>query len=286
MEVCGIIDIDHLKGVAGSARRAHPLSRRGLSMRVLNLQGERVGKFSTCVAIFSCLPGGLAFAEAPHSGLHLGVNATYATVGDDTEISGESALAQTNFVDSGSVASSIPVDAKGFGVGAQIGYDWSISDRAFLGVEADLNGVNLEETGSQPGPSDPSRIMTSRLSLNYLATVRARAGYWFTERLEGHVSAGLASGDAELTTALTRTPSCTGNNCQMGSASETLTGWAAGIGGEYILSDRIGLRFDYSHYDLGELSHRMTDPAFPATVFIADADVSGDAIQAGLSWHF
>jgi outer membrane immunogenic protein len=235
----------------------------------------------------ACLLSAASVAAAnPAGGFHAGIFVSYGNSGDATLISGANPATQTGFVDTGDVASVIPVDGSNFGGGARVGFDWPLGDKAFIGVEASFNYLGVDETSSRPGPADSSRIMTANVQQEYLATALVRVGYWLSDNMDLHVTGGLAYGDTEMTTALTRIPSCVGNNCQQGTTSETVTGWALGAGAEFALSPTMGLRLDYLHYDLGEQSHLMTDPAFPAFVFAARSEFSGDIVQAGVSWRF
>ena len=239
---------------------------------------------TTVVSAVSFAAMDVAVANAA-GGFHAGVFVAYAQSGDATSISGANPATQA-FIDGGNVASLIPVDGSAFGGGVQAGYDWPLGDKAFIGVEASVAYLGMDETSSLPGPTDASRIMTANVQQDYLATALVRVGYMISDKVDLHVAGGFAFGDTEMTTALTRTPSCAGNNCQQGSTSDTSTGWALGAGAEFALSPTMGLRIDYLHYDLGEQSHLMTDPAFPAFVFSASSDFSGDIIQAGISWRF
>lgn len=245
----------------------------------------RIAILAASVVSAAGLTTGVAIAK-PAGGFHAGVFVAYAQSGDATLISGANPATQTNWVDTGDVASVIPVEGSNFGGGAQVGFDWPLGDKAFIGVEAGFTYLGVDETSSRPGPADASRIMTANVQQEYLATALVRAGYWVSDDIDLHVAGGIAFGDTEMTTALTRIPSCVGNNCQQGATSDTATGWALGAGAEFALSPKMGLRIDYLHYDLGEQSHLMTDPAFPATIFNARSDFSGDIVQAGISWRF
>jgi outer membrane immunogenic protein len=220
------------------------------------------------------------------SGFHAGVFASYGSSGDATLLSGLTPTIQTNWIDTGDVASEVPMDGTNFGGGVRGGYDWPLGGSLFVGVEASVAYLGIDEQSSRPGPTDASRIVTATVQQDYLATAMARAGFVASSTIRLQLSGGFAFGDTDMTTALTRTPSCTGNNCQQGSTSDTATGWALGAGAEYALSPTMALRLDYLHYDLGTQSHQMTDPAFPATVFVAESDFSGDLVQIGVDWSF
>ena len=54
------------------------------------------------------------------------------------------------------------------------------------------------------------------------------------------------------------------DNCQSGSVSDTKIGWTIGGGLEWAFAYNWSLKGEYLYYDLGTLSHLMTDPFFPA----------------------
>jgi outer membrane immunogenic protein len=250
--------------------------REDMSMRVKQL-------------LVLALAGGFAFpasATPAWNAMYFGVNAGYAWNGDDaTDLTGLSGNAP-GFITAGDVASHLPLDAGGFAGGLQLGKNWLVSPTWVLGLEADINYTDLSDTTALPGPTDASRIMTTVQELNWLGTVRARAGVLIEASVLAYATGGFAFGDGDLSTALTRIPSCVGNNCQNGSISESLTGWTLGAGAEFAVASNWTMKVEYLYYDLGEASHLMTDPAFPATVFRADAEFTGSVARLGLNFAF
>jgi outer membrane immunogenic protein len=166
-----------------------------------------------------------------------------------------------------------------------------------LGFETDLQWANLSSTVAVPGPTDPSRIMTANEKLDWFGTARARAGITPWDRALIYVTGGLAYGHAALSTGLTRVSLVTGantcvvppagaNNCENGSVTATRLGWTIGGGLEWALSNNWSLKAEYLYYDLGTVSHTMSDPNFPGTVFNASADLKGSIARAGLNYRF
>ena len=217
------------------------------------------------------------------TGFYLGANAGYGWTGNTdriTAVNDAAGLVGGNFV-----ATSLPIDASGFVGGGQIGYNWQISPLWVVGLEADLAWTDIHGSVSVPGPNDASRIMTGTQKLDWLGTVRGRLGIAPVDRMLLFVTGGFAYGNGSLATALTRTIGCPGNNCQQGSTSGTLTGWTVGGGAEWAFAANWSAKAEYLYYDLGSLSHLMTDPNFPS-VFNARADFTGHIAQLGVNYRF
>jgi len=230
------------------------------------------------------------------TGFYVGGNAGYAWTKSTDTVTGVSGSAP-GLITSGSVASSLALDPKGFIGGGQIGYNWQPSTMWVFGLETDLQWADLKSTVALPGATDASRIMTANEKLNWFGTVRARVGVTPWDRALIYVTGGLAYGHVNLSTALTRVSLVTGantcvlpgggaNNCENGSAADTRVGWTVGGGLEWALSGNWSLKAEYLYYDLGNISHSMTDPNFPGTVFNASAGLKGSIARAGLNYRF
>ena len=221
------------------------------------------------------------------TGLYVGGHAGYGWMDSADRVSDVTGSA---FVASGSIASSIPLDPGGFIGGGQIGYNWQVTPMWVIGLEADISWTDFDETASRPGPADPSRVLTAHQKLDSFGTVRGRLGLTPANGWLAYVTGGLAYGRGSLSTALTRTTGagCAGgaNNCQQGSVSDTLTGWTVGGGLEWAVANNWTMKAEYLYFDLGSVSHLMTDPFFPATTFSASADFKGSIARVGLNYRF
>jgi outer membrane immunogenic protein len=223
------------------------------------------------------------------TGFYIGGHAGYGWMKSTDAISGANAFG-TALLTSGDIATSIPLDPRGFIGGGQLGYNWQISPRWVVGVEADISWTDMQKTVAAPGPNDFRRIMTASEKLDWFGTVRARVGFIPVDRLLVYGTGGLAYANASLSTALTRvlndgTTACANNNCQTGSTSETRVGWTIGGGTEWAFTNNWSLKAEYLYYDLGTLSHTMTDPTFPS-IFKAAAQLKGNIARAGVNYHF
>jgi outer membrane immunogenic protein len=126
---------------------------------------------------------------------------------------------------------SFNTNGDGFIYGAQAGYNYQI-DQFVVGLEGDISGSTVKGDGSCAGT--PARCQTQQ---DWLASVRARVGYAF-DRLLIYGTGGVAftSYNNEQTTPI-----------HVGWDENTRTGWTAGLGVEYAITDHItaGLEWKY-----------------------------------------
>ena len=199
--------------------------------------------------------------------------------------------------------------------GAQIGYDWQLGQdhlgraRFVVGLEADIQaeagaGVGGTLANAAPGAFNAANTITGNVSvsahLDYLGTARARAGYLLKPNLLLYATAGMAYGEAELTTQ-TSLLAIDGNGAPLGSAfgstrySNMLVGWTAGGGFEWMFHDRWSVRAEYLYYDLGAVSVAgalpgMTPAGAPSNAYTLASQVSarfnGNVVRGGLNYHF
>lgn len=228
------------------------------------------------------------------TGWYVGVNAGWAWNDSTDTITAANAAAQGFVVPPPQIATSLPLSSNGFIGGGQAGYNWQVAPMWVLGFESDIQWADIKKTVSLPGPSAPTRIMTAHEKLDLFGTVRGRVGVAPWDRALFYVTGGLAYGQANLSTALTRpgapppvpADGCGGfNNCQAGSTTGTRFGWTVGAGLEWAFVKDWSFKAEYLYYDLGNISHVMTDPFFPAT-FNASADLKGNIARMGLNYRF
>ncbi|MDB5551830.1 MAG: outer membrane protein Omp31 precursor [Rhizobium sp.] len=156
------------------------------------------------------------------TGFYIGVNAGYGGDKNSYSINGL-----------GNIAS---ITSGGFIGGGQIGYNYQFLGTAFvLGLEADLQATNIEGKVTILGLGIGSK-------LDYLGTVRARLGYAFTDRALIYATGGLAYGRVKT------------NIANIISFGGTNTGWTAGAGIEYALTQNWSLKTEYLYVDLGSKS--------------------------------
>lgn len=198
---------------------------------------------------------------------------------------------QTNFIGLGSALSGTSsVNQNGFLGGAQVGYNNQFMDKYVVGLEADIQGSNVRGYGASYGLGSTSATWTGNgrssngvgstevnAGLNWIGTVRARAGYLVTPTLLTYATAGLAYGDAwakiqnqslyvinDIANYVTGNQQFSGN----GQNNQILVGYAAGGGVEWMMSQNWSLKSEAIYYNLGNLnatSSSFSPPMYSAT---------------------
>jgi outer membrane immunogenic protein len=123
-------------------------------------------------------------------------------------------------------------DADGAVGGAQVGYNWQ-KQQFVYGIEAD---VSLADIGVRESFVGPFGVVTASGSIDWLATIRGRAGVLVQPRLLVYATAGLAIVNAEA--------SVDGMGFHL-SQSETDTGFVYGLGVESKWTDTMSVRVEY-----------------------------------------
>ena len=124
--------------------------------------------------------------------------------------------------------------ASGFTGGLQGGYDFQM-DRFVLGVAGDINYSSLKRTYNDTLPTD------IRASMNWNGSVRARFGYVVQSNFMVYATGGYAFGNVRVTDASLRPMTQT----------RMLSGWTAGVGGEYAFSRNWTAMLEYRYISLG-----------------------------------
>ena len=115
----------------------------------------------------------------------------------------------------------------GFKGGGLIGYNYQM-DHIVVGAEADLGTSTDLVRNTQP-------TADFRFNMNYIATVRGRAGYAMDDTLF-YLTAGGAYAQGELNGIVAAIPS---------HLKADQFGWSVGAGMEHAVSDRLRLRMEY-----------------------------------------
>lgn len=158
----------------------------------------------------------------------------------------------------------------GFIGGGQVGCNFQ-TGMLVLGLEGDFDSFR-----SNPGffnNTNGSLGVQQSLTTNYLATVRPRLGI-AADRNFAYITGGVAFANA----------SYTDNNLTasgVASASQTLTGWAAGAGWEYAFADRWTVRAEYLIAGFPTMSAVNTVVPFTGT-----ADLTVQVLRAGVNFKF
>jgi len=168
------------------------------------------------------------------------------------------------------------LDDSGLGYGLQIGYNYRMDNWVF-GVEGDFSALNAGDSVSSiefPG-AGPDSVKTD---IQGIASLRGRIGYAMDEWMffgtagYGYTQFNLKSADVF---------SGTQDNQKFADG-----GWVAGLGVEYAMTNYLGVRLEYLHYNFGKKqslfpsSNTDIDPG--DNVKINDVD----SVRLGLNYQF
>lgn len=153
--------------------------------------------------------------------------------------------------------------------GVQLGYDYQI-DSVVLGAVADI-ALSSFATGM----SDPALGLDYSSKLEYLGTVRARAGFLPTDNLLIYAHGGFAYGrfSPVVTSSLVAFPDLSTAN---------RFGWTIGAGIEYALAENISLQTEYVYANLGTVS--TSNAGIPPSS--ATETLTLQSVRAGLNFRF
>jgi len=184
----------------------------------------------------------------------------------------------------------------GFIGGAQLGANWNFAGNVVAGVETDLHGVSgntdtrWKLATAQGGGNAFLTYDQRTATLNYIGTVRGRLGYLATPTLLVYGTGGMAYGGVVSNTAIVTR--------RLGGANQTfinpvfqdsLMGWAAGGGVEWMFMPDWSAKIDYLHYDLGNVTTSGYAAATSGNYNYTASNATrfnGDLIHAGVNRHF
>jgi outer membrane immunogenic protein len=198
------------------------------------------------------------------SGIYLGGNAggMWGTV--DTTVASKSGAAFSPTV--GSTESFSPSGVFG---GGQIGYNYQMSNLVF-GLELAGDFTDFDKALS----TTDSDIVTVNSDWNAAASLRA--GYVFSYGALVYLKGGYAMADLKHSWA-------DGGSSASFSDSNTVNGWQAGAGYEYLISSDVSVGLEYTYADYGSDTFTGTSGLITAT---HDVETKIQTVSARLNWHF
>ena len=163
--------------------------------------------------------------------------------------------------------------------GAQIGYNFQAGNWVY-GLEADfdLSSARKETTGPNPAYTFFGN-WTNKTGVEALGTARLRLGYAFDRALV-YATGGLAYGKM-----VNKFQAGNGGAGYTWSETNWRTGWTAGGGLEYMLTDRLSIKGEALYYDLGEEDHISVYPPFNAQFGLTDR-MTGVIGRIGINYLF
>jgi outer membrane immunogenic protein len=177
--------------------------------------------------------------------------------------------------------------------GFQGGYNWQIDRHWLVGVEADFQGSSENQTVciydcTFPGVAFFSRNMIVSQRLDWLATVRGRAGWTYGPVLF-YGTGGLAVG--EVNTDISLSDFNFGKAISASaSVPATKLGWTAGFGGEMQIFGNWTGKIEYLYVDLGNVGAADFTEAFlpPLDIEMQHINTSfrDHIVRVGLNYKF
>lgn len=262
------------------------------------------------------------FAEMPSrcnwTGFYLGANAGYwrsqtnkiTTTGTTTYINPIFALGASN------VANALTQFANtnssqhpnGFIGGVQAGYDYATNNNILLGLAIDFDGLtNSSNTFTKQKTVNLVDFNESYMGslaveqrINFLGSVRARLGFLYNPSFLIYATGGFAYGNVTLDSAWAAQeslgPVIFPTIAAQRNLNETLTGWTAGAGIEWLFKPNWSAMIEYSYYSLQDLNARATlaqiNGGMSPSLLWASASVntamslSAGSIRVGINYHF
>ncbi len=206
----------------------------------------------------------------------------------------------TTAMNLGTLSPTMKAGTPGFSGGAFLGYNMQSGPLVF-GVEMDVSRPGRGPDGTEirgpvTTPSAPGLVTQTRNEIDWLATLRARAGYLVSPRTLVYVTGGLAGGRIHGETTVTPfgpTATCDNNFfCSLGAGSATKWGWTVGAGVDYAFGSAWTVKLDYLYFDLGKISYTANEAsaAFPQYAgspnLNVTTDVTGHLLRAGIAYRF
>lgn len=168
------------------------------------------------------------------------------------------------------------MDLSGWLAGGTIGANMQMGSFV-LGVEGDVDWTNITGEGDAIDPLDPNPSVPST-KLDWLATLRARAGIAVDNLVLYGTAGGAWSGGSMTITNLDGA----GDD---ETADITASGWTAGVGAEYALSDNMSVKAEYLYTRLSMDPVDFTNVP-PADHLTAKGTADINTIKLGLNFKF
>ncbi|MDO8981428.1 MAG: porin family protein [Afipia sp.] len=193
-------------------------------------------------------------------------------------------VTQTNFP--GFEVASLGNDSSGVVGGGQIGYNWQFAPNWLLGIEGDISGTGIRSTNTAPilfAGGVPVGVGFNHIAdrnIDWMASIRGRLG-WVWDRWMVYGTGGAAWADVNYRNDLTF-----GGVFNPVSVNKTLSGWVAGGGVEYAVSNNWTVRAEYLYYDFGDETVVNLSPVIVGGTNNATWDNHIHVVRAGVNYKF
>lgn len=262
--------------------------------------------------------GNFIFAEPHWNGFYLGANTGYwraqnndlTTTGSINFINPAFEPGASNIVNAliQIADNKFSLRPNGFIGGGQAGYNYPFCTGFLLGFNFDFDGLTnsnhtytLQKSVNLVDFDESyAGTLVVKQKINYLGTIRARAGYLFYPTILLYAAGGFAYGNVTLNTSWTVQeslgPAVFPTIAAQKNVSKTLTGWTAGIGIEWLFQPNWSTSLEYTYYKLNglhtsaNLSQTNTSLSPPVLWGSAAAKtnltLSSGTIRLGVNYHF
>jgi outer membrane immunogenic protein len=177
--------------------------------------------------------------------------------------------------------------------GLTAGFNFQASNY-LLGFEGDINWFGFKGSATSgavyPCCAPTSFTINSTASADWLATIRVRLGVLATPTFLLYATGGAALGEVNANWNFRDTFATAAESASL---NNTLLGWTAGGGGEYLFGGGWSVKAEYLYVDLGRVYAistnltAFTPPiAFPTNQFTHSVEVRSNIFRVGLNYHF
>lgn len=230
-------------------------------------------------------------------GIYLGANAGYGWTDNRARLRIPGDPGSVAFympaINAGAFPTKISFDQEGFIGGVQLGYNYQ-GERMVLGLETEIEGANIQGSKTvglaNTGTGFVPFVGSAGSTLNWLFDFRLRGGYLVTPQTLIYATGGYAfGGSRDMYNALFAQT----NDMFITRKTRNKSGYIAGAGGEWLISQKWSVKAEYLYYSLGH----SKDPSIPAgrdISLVARGIINplsnvfrnaGNTIRLGLNYH-
>lgn len=168
----------------------------------------------------------------------------------------------------------------GFG-GGQIGYNWQFAPTWVAGLEADIQGGDIDGTvGIDAAFPGGSLSASGGSKLDWFGTVRGRIGYLVTPAALLYATGGWAYGHVKTSLDF----SVPGLSYSF-SEDHDKSGWTVGAGLEYAFNPTWSFKAEYQYIDLGE-DNVFNGTLLPGASLSVDEKTTVHTFKVGINYKF
>ena len=182
----------------------------------------------------------------------------------------------------------IRINTSGWFAGGQVGCDYQFAPNWVIGIEGSGSGADIKGSAVDSFFNGKNESLTFHAKTDWFASATARVGVTW-DRWMLYAKGGAAWAGDKYSALGTVSGTCATAPCAVPfdfTASETRTGWTAGVGIEWAFWNNWSARLEYDHYDFGTRSVNLSDPNFTPTFIPADIKQRFDTVRLGINYRF